>query len=1005
MKNVLIATILVGGMIFPMEGIRAAHAAVERLDAGDIQTLWSAVNSRLERGEVDGKPVLRWFLEPGQTGELLLKNPLFGRLRYYDRLEFEFRIASGQLDNLELWAQGHVSGSRRYKVHQWGLAILTTRPGIWHQRQIDLARPSWLPWDKADGQEDHFFLSALSVAPETAIEIRGMRLMAVPVDVKPFFEQPVTWPVRSDGDDGSIVYTLKTQVLNTGEHPATIRTTLESKHEKFDVSIEPQEVKVPYGGRAEFTIRARMAPENIASSPELFSETIRVGFHTDENPDAVSTFEMPVTRPLSKGLRKQFIIPEAEWTYLREKLASGDQELRKAIQADDIIAAADKFLKIRLDHIPKSRSHPSNKWPVVPGTKPERRYEIGEFMPEVVNPVTGEREAGTVLADNTWKEYLGNSGQITEKLGLAYALTGDEKYAAKAVELMELYAAEYGDLDLKWAFDPPWGGAPPLLAAARTAAGSTYGTNWLFRHHMRMLGLINDSASLTPEARKRIYEGFVLPYATELAKFPGGISNMTDITNGNLLILGLVFDDANLVRWALDTDPGLMRRLDDIGEDGFSSEGRPLNYHLAAMNEYLPAIGYALNSGLKIGAPKERLLAALRMPYQRATLGGVVPNAGDCGRGGFRVGPSAQADQIAPVFPEETWLRDIGPGATMVSKVRNHMTGHQPNPEGYRPLLESSPRLFRDAGFAILRSGDTPETQIMATLDYGRNPMHAHRDRNQITLSAFGKIFTHGPGTLYNVGSGGIVRVEDPRLESFCGAGSLGQNIVLTDARDQLPAIGELLAWSDDPTNQFAVSRVDGVAPGVSHTRSLILRDGLVVIFDQMESDAEHVFDFVYHNFGELALGEGWTAQAEQKPLAETANYPNISDLQRLTGKGPVHLTWNLANQISQSALAPEPQQPLSLALWQLPMEKSEVFTGVTGLNNPNTTRIPDAAPTLITRARGKGASFVTVLEPYKDKPAVTGIEGDGDRILIHRGTKQTEIRREDLLQKTPPTP
>ena len=198
------------------------------------------------------------------------------------------------------------------------------------------------------------------------------------------------------------------------------------------------------------------------------------------------------------------------------------------------------------------------------------------------------------------REYLGQSGRATENLGLAYAITGDEKYAAKAVDLMDLYAQQYGSLDWSGGFEGPWSNGPVTLSASRTAASSAYGSNWFFRLHMKMLGLINESPSFTPEARDRIYKGFVRPYATELMKFRGGISNMTDITNTNLLTLGLVFNDANLVQFALNSEPGLISRLADIDSDGFSSEGRPPNYHTAAMDEYFPAMALLHNSGLNV---------------------------------------------------------------------------------------------------------------------------------------------------------------------------------------------------------------------------------------------------------------------------------------------------------------------------------------------------------------------------------------------------------------------
>ena len=359
------------------------------------------------------------------------------------------------------------------------------------------------------------------------------------------------------------------------------------------------------------------------------------------------------------------------------------------------------------------------------------------------------------------------------------------------------------------------------------------------------------------------------------------------------------------------------------------------------------------------------------------------------------------------VFPwNQVNLDSPEPERRRIESTWNHRTwryqnnGWAPQKDGFRQFLETKPRLFRDAGFAILRSGGTPETQIMATLDFGRNIAHAHLDRNQITLAAFGKMFTHGPGSSYNVGKGGIIISDDPKLKSFVQAGSLSQNVVLVDAQNQMPAIGETVAWSDKPDNQYATARVSGIAPGVEHTRTLALRDGLVIVLDRLESAEEHTYDFVYHNFGELSPGEGWTSAPAGKPLAETANYANIIGLNKLTGQGPLHLRWDLTNQVSASAKTPPPTSPVNLALWQAPVANSEIYTGTTGLNNPNTTRMPDAAPTLFTRARGKTVSFVTVLEPYKEKPSVTSIEADAENLTIMRNGKPTRISLKDFQSK-----
>jgi len=813
--------------------------------------------------------------------------------------------------------------------------------------------------------------------------------------------------MRSVDPDGSTTYTLEIPVLNTSGKPTEIQARLLSKNEVFGVTVEPASAPAKNAEKVVFKVKATISKDAIAKTPELFSEMLRVGFQPANDPGAVSTFEMPVTRPLTSGTGNQFILPAPDVKFLREKTAAADEKTIKALGLERIIAEADKFLAIRLDQIPGGRVAVSNNWPTVPDSKPPRRYQIGSVMPEILDAETGFREVGTPLANKVWKEYLGESGRAAENLGMAYVLTGDEKYAKKAIELMELYATQYTSLEWGSAFEGPWSNGPAILAASRVATSSSYGSNWMFRLHMRMLGLINESPSFTPEARDRIYKGFVVPYATELMKFRGGISNMTDITNTNLLILGLVFDDANLVRFALLSEPGLISRLADIDEDGFSSEGRPPNYHMAAMDEYFPAMACLHNSGLKASYPKERLLAAVKMLYERATLQGVIPNTGDCGRGGISVTNSPQAEQLIPIFPDQPWLLEIGSNQTLPSKIRRLAEGKDFNKEGYRQLLSPKPRIFKQAGLAILRSGETPDTQIMTTLDYGRNPMHAHLDRNQITLAAFGKIFTHGPGTLYNAGSGGITLNNDPKLRSFCGPGSLGQNVILVDQQNQARAIGKLLASSEKLENQFVTARVDGIAPGVSHTRTLALRDGLVIVIDRVESDKPHTYDFVYHNFGKLAEGPGWTGTAVEAPLGTTANYENLTDVRKLAGSGPVRLTWDLTNQVAPPAAstkpAPEPTPvpppaPVNLALWQLPAKGSEIFTAVTGMNNPNTSEVPSAAPSLISRVQGKSVSFVTLLEPFREKPTVTGLTGDAEKFTIERAGKSLTLSAKDFV-------
>lgn len=920
---------------------------------------------------------LRWQVNNGQSSTLALSAPLANQLTDYDVLSFDWRIGSGEISSLELNILGNETGPRRTKIHNWTLGLLTTPRGEWQSEVLEMARPGWFPWDEGDGHDADKFLrlQALALAPDTVLEIRNFRLTRALVRLKPDFELPISWPVLTRNADGSATYRTTYQVQNSGNAPTEIEALVLSKHAKFVVAFDKPRQSVKNADTAEFVLTATISATDIAATPELGAEPLKLAFRSVKVAEAAWEWNGFLTRPLSPNIERQVIVAQSTLKMLRAKLDAGDVAAKQVAGYDAVIKRADEFIKVRLDAIPGSHSHPKNRIPVAPDTK--SKLQPGDFMPEVVEPKSGFREVGTPLADQFWKEYLGQGG-AAENLGLAYLLSGDEKYAAHAAKLFALYGEQYADLDWNSGFEPVWSDGPAILSSSRVANSSTYGSNWFFKNPLKLLSMIADSPSWKAADKQKIYEGFALPYATELMKFPGSTNNMTDISNANVLLLGLVFDDANLVHWATQRDAGLFARLGDLDADGFSSEGRPVNYHLAAMDEYLASLAYLENSGLKLDYPKDRLLAAIRMPFQRATLSGDVPISGDMGRG-FRVRNSDLADELYPLFPKEKWLLELGNRSTLRTQVEALQSGARENKDGWKSLLETEPRLYKNAGFAILRNGDKIENQIMATLDWGRNPVHGAFDRNQFTLSAFGLIFSAGPGSLYNAGSGGT-RSKDARLNSFAGHGSLGHNVILVDGADQQPAAGKLLKWSDAPDDQFVISHVEGIAQGVAHTRGVFLREGIVVILDRVTSKEQHQYDWIYRNLGEMKTGDGWTQSAVKAPLGDRANYENLIEPKQLNGAGALRLNWDLTGQSKT-------KNGVGLALWQLPTS-GEMFTATTGMNNPNTSILPDAAPTLIHRVRGKTAEFATVLEPHQGASRVAKVEraGTGVKVTLKSG-------------------
>jgi len=982
---------------------RAAEPAgaipwVEAFPTADaLAGAFAAEGSTVGVVEAEGQPVLRWALPAGQAARLSLRpgHPLLQRLRYYDRLEFEFRIVSGEIDALHLDTLGLVSGPRQTKVHQWHLGVRTTPRDVWHRRMVEFARPCWLVWDNPDGFDAAGFVAfhTLALLPDTVVEFRNLRFVRNALCLKPDFElsrgwpRQVSWPVKTAAPDGSATYTIRLEVWNTSGRPAEIAAALRSEHSRFGVTVEPPALDLKSEAVGEFKVVATITAADIAALPELGVEPLRVAFTSSAAPAAPWDYEGVLVRPLSPGIRRQVLLGDEELRLLRECAAGGDDKLKQAIGLPGAIETAEMLSALRLDAIPGGHLHPgTSRWlPAV---------TAGSALPEVVVIDSGRREHSTENAFQFWKEKL-SEGRLIERFNLALLAANDEKHSRWAVDLLALYGRQYGEQSFGDGFEPPWSRGPAMLNASRIAAVSTYGTNWYMKWLLEMLSAVSPAPAWTPEIRQAAYEGFALPLATELVKFPGTLNNMTDISNRGLLLLGLVFDDATMVYQATLRDQGLLRRIDDIDVDGFSGEGRPLNYHFGSMVEYLPGLCYLKNSGLPVTLPKDRLLAAVRMPYQRATLWGRVPSAGD-NASGTVVGRSPAADYLASLYPEETWLNDIAGGGTIPQKLR--AAAEPPPAEGWRALIESTPRLFRTAGFAILRTGETPETQIMVTLDYGRAGVHAHLDRQQITLSAFGKTFSQGPGTIYNASST-WARGPDPRLEAFCSGLSLGSNVVLVDASNQPTVAGRLLGWQVTDAEQIAISRVDGIAPGVSHTRAVVLAHGLVAVLDRMESDTEHTYDSVFHNLGTLSLGDGWQATAEDAPLVKQAGYENVLDLHRLSGAGVFHGRWDLGGTREAET---EPASGSGLELWSLPVSGGIYYRGITGMNNPDTSTLADAAPTVIQRAMGKAVDFVTVLEPRKDGSAVRTVAAkDGGVEVTLADGRKLAWSLDDVLGRT----
>jgi len=225
----------------------------------------------------------------------------------------------------------------------------------------------------------------------------------------------------------------------------------------------------------------------------------------------------------------------------------------------------------------------------------------------------------------------------------------------------------------------------------------------------------------------------------------GGLSNMPRVSEGVLTMLrGLDRSDAeDVLEWLYDRGP---EKLRGFTHNNFFPDGTPPeatggynNIH----SQGLFALEYQLHQ-LRLRHPQaypesrfpslldpSRARRIVRAPHEVILLGRVPFHFGDGGSAGVQT-PLQDDARLTPLPVEtlrlaEEYLDDPG-----TADLRREV-----EEETYHPLDSS---LLDGAGFAILRTGETPE-RAAAGIVYGDAPYHRHMDLFDVQLYAFGRPF------------------------------------------------------------------------------------------------------------------------------------------------------------------------------------------------------------------------------------------------------------------------
>ncbi|MET7279830.1 heparinase II/III family protein [Kribbella sp. NPDC005582] len=325
-----------------------------------------------------------------------------------------------------------------------------------------------------------------------------------------------------------------------------------------------------------------------------------------------------VATAAGRGEKPQVFNTASEIDALRQKVK--DQGWANDAFTKVVKTEADNWLPRPLD---KTMFH--NAWTgnyKCPGTNTSLRFDYDKPT-EHTCPIDGKVYTGEPY-DSAWIEtWHYNAAQGAADLGLAYQLTADPRYAAKARDLLRYYADQFVSVPLN----------------------ALYG-----RVHYQVLDeavssialvdaydLIHES--LTPAERVEIEQNLLRPMADLMMSWPTSTSNFQAWNDAGIYAIGAAIGDAAYREYALrDSEDGLEFLLNKARmDDGWWWEGSA-SYHVYALQALTSLAIAARGEHDYLGDPRFKQMYTALLPYLYPDL--TVPAAGDGGNWGRRFGVS-----------------------------------------------------------------------------------------------------------------------------------------------------------------------------------------------------------------------------------------------------------------------------------------------------------------------------------------------------------------------------
>jgi uncharacterized heparinase superfamily protein len=466
----------------------------------------------------------------------------------------------------------------------------------------------------------------------------------------------------------------------------------------------------------------------------------------------------------------------------------------------------------------------------------ENRFVLGSNAPQI----TPEGKIAWHLNPTSDPEWLWalNRHQWWPVLGLAYAQTADERYAAAFVAQMTDWVRAHRPLVQKNEKSPSW---------RLMEVGLRMRISWI-----PCFALFYASPAFTDEAKMTMLRA-IYHHAQFLSRFQTNRNHLLRESSGLVCVGTYLPEFKQASQWRQTALTRLDQALmDQVNRDGSHIEVST-GYQSLVIDEFENI--YDLLQANKLSLPREDLASRLRSMYHvMACLvrpDGAFPYVND---GSIYWQPS-QLAQAGEKFGRDDWIY-VGTGGKRGTCPKDTSVG------------------IADAGLYVMRS-HWAENALYLLFDAGPyGGPHGHEDKLSIALSAFGQTFVVD-SSHYTYDR------ADPFRTHFVS--SQAHNTVLVDGKSQIrrwqkenltprTAAGDYATWiSRTDFDYVSASYVDGyslfsrtqpadaqIIRDVTHTRHILfVKPDYWVIVDELWASAPHRYQVLFHTVPEIVAQAG----------------------------------------------------------------------------------------------------------------------------------------------------